>query len=270
MVMARGRVLRVAFRPGSGTPLLLCNGIGGSLDLLQPFVDALDPSRPVIRFDLPGIGGSPAPTVPYHLVSLPGTLAALLDRLGQRQADVLGISWGGGLAQQLAVQYPRRVRKLVLVATGTGSVMVPARPQVLKHMITPRRFRDPGYAASVAQEIYGGSLREHPERARELLHGAARIGPKRGYYYQLLAGAGWTSLPLLPLISQPTLILAGDDDPIIPLVNARLMHAMIPRNALHIYKGGHLELVADPGLLAPAVESFLSIRKGPVLKEARR
>jgi len=262
MVVARGRVLRVAVRPGSGTPLLLCNGIGGSLDLLQPFVDALDPSRPVIRFDLPGIGGSPAPNVPYHLLTLPGTLAGLLDRLGHERADVLGVSWGGGLAQQFAVQYPSRVRRLVLVATGTGSVMVPARPQVLKHMVTPRRFRDPGYAAAVAHEIYGGSLRDHPERARELLHAVGRIGPRRGYYYQLLAGAGWTSLPLLPFIRQPTLILAGDDDPIIPLANARIMHAMIPRNVFRIYKGGHLELVADPMLLAPAVESFLNEERG--------
>ncbi len=264
MVVARGRVLRVAVRPGSGTPLLLCNGIGGSLELLQPFVDALDPSRPVIRFDLPGIGGSPAPNLPYHLLTLPGTLAALLDRLGHRRADVLGVSWGGGLAQQFAAQHPSRVRRLVLVATGTGSVMVPARPQVLKHLVTPRRFRDPGYAASVAQEIYGGSLREHPERARELLHGLARIGPKRGYYYQLLAGAGWTSLPLLPLIRQPTLILAGDDDPIIPLVNARLMHSMIPRNIFHIYEGGHLEMIANPTRITIPVESFLTEPEGKV------
>jgi poly(3-hydroxyalkanoate) depolymerase len=262
IVMARGRALRVEVRPGSGTPLLLCNGIGGSLELLQPFVDALDPSRPVIRFDLPGIGGSPAPNVPYHLLTLPGTLAGLLDRLGHRQADVLGVSWGGGLAQQFAVQHPSRVRKLVLVATATGSIMVPARPQVLKHLITPRRFRDPGYAAAVAPEIYGGSLREHQERARDLLHGLARIGPRRGYYYQLLAGAGWTSLPLLPFIRQPTLILAGDDDPIIPLVNARLMHLMIPRNAFHIYQGGHLEMIANPKPIAVQVESFLAEPSG--------
>src|SRR5690242_21756279 len=73
-----GRTLRVSVRGGSPQwpPLLLCNGIGASLELLQPFVDALDPRREVIRFDLPGIGGSPAPVVPYHL----WTLAPLLDR----------------------------------------------------------------------------------------------------------------------------------------------------------------------------------------------
>jgi poly(3-hydroxyalkanoate) depolymerase len=258
MVVARGQVLRVEVRPGAGTPLLLCNGIGCSLELLQPFVDALDPSRPVIRFDLPGIGGSPAPQLPYHLVTLPGLLAGLLDRLGHARADVLGVSWGGALAQQFAVQRPGRVRRLVLVATGTGSVMVPARPRVLRHLLTPRRFRDPAYAAAVAPEIYGGTLREHPERASDLLHAFARIGPRRGYYYQLLAAAGWTSLPLLPFIRQPTLILAGDDDPIIPLVNARLMSLMIPRNAFHIYQGGHLEMIANPKRIAPAIESFLA------------
>jgi poly(3-hydroxyalkanoate) depolymerase len=257
MVTAQGRTIRVAVRDGVGTPLLICNGIGGSLELLQPFVDALDRHRPVIRFDLPGIGGSPAPSVPYHLATLPGLLAGLLDRLGFYQADVLGVSWGGGLAQQFALSYPRRVRRLVLVATGTGMLMVPARPRVLRHMLTPQRYRDPGYAAAVAPEIYGGSLRDHPERVKELLHATARVGPRRGYYYQLLAGAGWTSLPMLPFLRPPTLVMAGDDDPIIPLANARLMRAMIPRSEIFIYEGGHLELIAEPKRLAPAVESFL-------------
>jgi len=264
MASVRGRLLRVAVRaapPGhqdrAVPPLLLCNGIGGSLELLQPFVDALGARREVIRFDLPGIGGSPAPAVPYHLVTLPGLVTGLLDELGHPVADVLGISWGGGLAQQLALAYPERVRRLVLVATGTGWLMVPARPTVLRHLLTPRRHRDPGYAVRVAAEIYGGTLRSRPDLARELLHATAATGPRRGYYYQLLAGAGWTSLPLLPRLRQPTLVLAGDDDPMIPLVNARLMRAMIPRALLRIYPGGHLELIASPQMLARAVEAFL-------------
>ena len=238
-------------------PLLMCNGIGGSLDLLQPFVDCLDPHREIIRFDLPGIGGSPAPSVPYHLVTLPAILADLLGQLGYDRADVLGISWGGGLAQQLALARPSLVRRLVLVATGTGSLMVPAHPRVLRHLMTPRRYRDWLYAAGVAPEIYGGSLRTDPERASALLHATTRVGPRRGYYYQLLAGLGWTSLPMLPLIQPPTLILAGNDDPIIPLVNARLMAALIPGAHLVIYEGGHLELIAEPMRLAPAVDKFL-------------
>jgi poly(3-hydroxyalkanoate) depolymerase len=260
-----GRVIRAAVREGRGDwpPLLLCNGIGASLELLQPFVDALDPRRGVIRFDMPGIGGSPAPVLPYHLVSLPSLLSGLLDQLGYERADVLGISWGGGLAQQFALARPARVRRLVLVATGPGVLMVPGHPRVLLRMLTPRRHRSPGYAARIAGDLYGGSAREHPAVARDLLHATTRLGPARGYYYQLLSGAGWTSLPLLPWLRQPTLILAGDDDPIIPLVNVRIMHQLMPHSELHIYPGGHLELAADAGRLAPIVDAFLTAGESP-------
>jgi poly(3-hydroxyalkanoate) depolymerase len=255
-----GRALRVAVREGTpGTPpLLLCNGLGASLELLQPFVDALDPRRPVIRFDMPGIGGSPAPVIPYHLATLPPLLAGLLDRLGYAHADVLGISWGGGLAQQFALSRPDRVRRLVLVATGPGALMVPGNPRVLLRMLSPRRHRDPGHAVRVAGALYGGSAREDPALARDLLHATTRLGPARGYFYQLISSLGWTSLPRLPKLRPPTLILAGDDDPIIPLVNARIMHRLIPRSQLHVYHGGHLELAADSERPARAVEAFLN------------
>ena len=257
-----GRAIRVAVREGAPgwPPLLLCNGIGASLELFQPFVDALDARRPVIRFDMPGIGGSPAPVIPYHLGTLAPLLAGLLDQLGYQQADVLGISWGGGLAQQFALSRPDRVRRLVLVATGPGSLMVPGHPRVLLRMLTPRRHRDPGHAGRIAGELYGGSAREDPALARDLLHATTRVGslgPARGYFYQLLASLGWTSLPWLPKLRPPTLILAGDDDPIIPLVNARIMHRLIPHSQLHVYQGGHLELAARAEHVAPVVEAFL-------------
>ena len=258
-LQAGGRVIRVAVREGTldRPPLLLCNGIGASLELLQPFVDALDPRRGVIRFDMPGIGGSPAPVVPYHLAASAGLLSGLLDQLGCHRADVLGISWGGGLAQQFAISRPDRVRRLVLVATGPGALMVPGHPRALIRMLTPRRHRDPGYAARIAGELYGGSARKDPALARDLLHLTTRLGPARGYYYQLISSIGWTSLPRLPRLRPPTLILAGDDDPIIPLVNARIMNRLMPRSELHVYPGGHLELVADAEAIAPVVEAFL-------------
>ena len=120
-----------------------------------------------------------------------------------------------------------------------------------------RSHRDPDYAARIAGELYGGSAREDPIVARDLLHAMTRLGPARGYYYQLMAGAGWTSLPWLPRLRPPTLILAGDDDPIIPLANARIMHRLVPRSELHVYHGGHLELAARPDRIAPVVEAFL-------------
>jgi poly(3-hydroxyalkanoate) depolymerase len=254
----RGRELRVAVRPGDGsrTPLLLFNGIGAGLELLDPFVRELDPAVEVIRFDVPGVGGSPL-SRPYHFTTLVPLIADLLDRLGHDQVDVLGISWGGGLAQQFAFQRARRCRRLVLVATGTGVAMVPARPKVLLRMLTPRRHRDPEYAASIAGEIYGGLFRTDPYRARDLLHDIGPTGPRRGYLYQLLAGSGWTSLPLLPHIRQPTLVIASDDDPIIPLVNARIMRGLLPRGHLHVHHGGHLGLLTEAADLAPIVDTFL-------------
>jgi poly(3-hydroxyalkanoate) depolymerase len=251
--------LRVAVRPGDGTrtPLVLANGIGASLELLQPFVDHLDPVIEVVRFDAPGVGGSPLPTVPYRLPRLARLLARLLDQLGYATVDLLGISWGGGLAQQFALSQRDRCRRLVLVATGTGMLMVPGRPKVLARMATPRRYLDPGYAERIAADLYGGTIRADPGRARALLHGRTRMGPRRGYLYQLAAGAGWTSLPLLPWIRQPTLLLAGDDDPIIPLVNAHIMRRLLPHAELHVYHGGHLGLLTEAAQLAPVVDRFL-------------
>lgn len=261
-VGVRGITARVSVRPGVGRlaqapPLLLCNGIGISFEALQPFVDELSPERGVVRFDVPGVGGSALPPTPYPIAALSSWVTRLMARLGHPRFDVLGLSWGGGLAQQLAVQSPRKVRRVVLVATGTGALMVPAKPEVLRIMSTPRRHRDPAYAATVAPTIYGGSMRTDPARGAALLHAATRSGPKRGYYYQLAAMAGWTSLPFLPLLRQPTLVLGGTDDPIIPVANPRMQAAMIPRARLHLYDGGHLGLVTEADELAPVIDDFL-------------
>ena len=141
-----GRRLRVGTRLGeSGVPLLIFNGIGANLELVEPLTTALA-GIGIVVFDVPGVGGSPAPQVPYRLWWLARLADRLLTVLGHNgQVDVLGISWGGGLAQQFALQYPRRCRRLVLAATGAGALMLPGRFGVLSKMIDPRRYRDPAY-----------------------------------------------------------------------------------------------------------------------------
>lgn len=270
-VTVGGRRLRAAIRRGAGggPPLLVCNGIGTSLEALAPFTSALDPAIEVVRFDVPGTGGSPAPRLPYSVPWLAGLAARMLRELGYDRFDVLGVSWGGGLAQQLAMQYPRRCRRLVLAATSTGSLMVPARPRVLLHLSSPRRYRDPAHAARVAGTIYGGALRRRPELARPVTHATA-LASRRGYLYQLMAAAGWTSLPWLRLIRQPALILAGDDDPVIPLVNAKLMAALLPSARLLVYPDGHLGLLTRAAELAPVVSDFLLAPESAVELTARR
>jgi poly(3-hydroxyalkanoate) depolymerase len=269
-VAVGGRRLRVSVRPGliqtglnglaspTRPPLLLINGIGASLELLEPFVAQLDPSVEVIRFDPPGVGGSPMPPGPYRFTGLCRTIARLLTELGHDRVDVLGISWGGAVAQHFAAFQRDRCRRLVLAATATGAIMVPARPSVLAHMVTPRRYLNRDYMEQIAGTIYGGTARDDPARIAAVMHDRHRTGAPRGYWYQLLAGSGWTSLPFLPWLREPTLILAGDDDPIIPLVNGQLMNALIPDSRLHVYHGGHLGLITEAAELAPVVDEFLA------------
>jgi len=258
-ITVKGQRLRIGIRPGDGTrpPLLVMNGIGANLELLQPFVETLDLAIEVLCFDVPGVGGSAPPAIPYRFATLAWLVARMLDQLGYTQVDVLGISWGGGLAQQFAIQHRTRCRRLVLVSTATGALMVPGRPAVLAKLATPRRYLNPDYLARVAPELYGGSMRLHPEHVRELIQATQAVG-LRGYLYQLLASIGWTSLPWLPLIRQPTLILAGDDDPIVPLVNAKLMQRLIPDARLRVFHDGHLGLLTQARELAPVVAQFLA------------
>ena len=264
-VTVGGQLLRVAIRPGRSEagsppriPLLLINGIGANLELFEPFVTALDPAVEVIRFDPPGVGGSPPPRRPYRFSGLCRLIAAMLTELGYNRVDVLGISWGGGVAQHFAAFQRAMCRRLVLVATATGTPMVPARPSVLVHLVTPWRYLNPGYLQRVAGDLYGGLARIDSAEIVAAMHDGHQGAPSRGYLYQLAATAGWTSLPLLPRLRQPTLILAGDDDPIIPLANARLMHRLIRDSRLHIYHGGHLALVTEAAELAPVVDGFLA------------
>jgi poly(3-hydroxyalkanoate) depolymerase len=263
VVNVLGQDLRVRIRPGAGgdrggVPLVLCCGIGVGFDVLQPFVDALDPAIEVVRFDVPGVGGSPAAPVPYGFPGNACLAVRMLRELRYSHADVLGLSWGGGLAQQMAFQFPRFVRRLVLVSTSTGSVMVPGRLRVLAQMATPRRFNDPIYAASIIGDLYGGDARTHPDRVLRLMGDDMRPASRIGYLHQLLAGAGWTSLPWLPFIRQRTLILAGDGDHLVPAINARIMHRLLPHATVHIYHGGHVALVTDTEQIAPLVTAFLA------------
>src|SRR6201996_803511 len=255
-VNAGGQRIRVNVRHGSGVPLVLCNGIGASLEVLDPLVERLGCT--VVRFDVPGTGGSPTSLAPYGFPYLAWVLGRVLSELGIGVVDVLGLSWGGALAQQFAFQNPRRCRRLVLVATGTGAVMVPAHPRVLAKMVTPRRFSDPDYPAAIAGELYGGTVRAHGEDVARLFVRQLHAGSKVGYLHQLLAGAVWTSVLALPAVRQETLIVSGTDDPIIPVINAHVMNALLPHSRLHLHAGGHIDLVHNADELAPVVERFLS------------
>ena len=110
--------------------------------------------------------------------------------------------------------------------------------------------------AEIAPDIYGGDLESNPEFVRHIAH-ATHASEPMSYFYQLMAAAGWTSVPWLKLLPQPTLILAGDDDPIVPTINAKIMHRLIPNSKLYIYNGGHLGLLTHAKELMALIEEFL-------------
>jgi poly(3-hydroxyalkanoate) depolymerase len=256
-----GQRLRVGMRRGNrslATPLLLFNGIGANIELVEPFLDALRAPDAIV-FDIPGVGGSPAPRLPYRLRALARLAARLLERLRYPRVDVLGVSWGGALAQQFAFQSPHRCRRLVLAATSPGHLMVPAAPSVLIKMATPRRYRDPSYMRAVAADLYGGALRDSPEQAREILR-HVNWSSDYGYYLQLLAAFGWTSLPWLALLPQRTLVMIGRDDPLVPRANGRILAALIRDARLVEVDDGHLFLVTSAEESARHVSAFVAGR----------
>ena len=255
--------LRTSIR-GVGRPLLLLTGIGASLDLSAPFEHALNVHGvQTIAADAPGTGASTRYRRPRRMPGLARTFELMLDTLEYEQVDVLGVSFGGILAQQLAHQAPSRVRRLVLAATGAGVAGlggVPGSPRAMLALATPRRYQSPDYFRRIAGALYGGQARRDPDA---LLRGS--IAPfsappsVRGYIDQLYAISFWTGLPWLWRLSQPTLVLTGDDDPIVPAINGRILARIIPNAQLEIIRGaGHLFLLERPAEIATLVADFLT------------
>ncbi|TQV84686.1 poly(3-hydroxyalkanoate) depolymerase [Exilibacterium tricleocarpae] len=263
--------LRVGVKAGSGgqTPLLLFNGIGANLELLEPFT--LSPEMAdteIITFDIPGTGGSPNPSKPYRFPGMAKMASRLLDQLSYGQVDVLGLSWGGALAQQYAKDHPDRCRRLVLAATSTGMIAVPPKLGVLLRMATPRRYLQTSYMQRIAPSIYGGRFRRDQKSITE--HRKKVIAPSMmGYACQLFAGYGWTSLPWLRRIRQPTLIMSGDDDPLIPLANAKILHRLIRNSRLEIMPCGHLFMLTMAAQTAELVREFCAEQNHGVLRPSR-
>jgi poly(3-hydroxyalkanoate) depolymerase len=259
----KGQKIRTGIRPGKPhlTPLLIFNGIGASMELVIPFVQQLNPDLEVIAFDVPGVGESPCPRLPYRFEGMARTVALMLDKLNYDKVCVFGVSWGGFLAQQFAHQYPDRCKKLILAATGCGIGMVMPSPKVLALMASPLRYTSPKHMAKIAPEIYGGVFRRDKELCTAY---AGKIKGKKnalGYQYQTMAVYFWSSMLWLHELTQPTLVLAGSDDPLVPLINMKFIANRIPGAELHVFNDGHLFLVTAAEETAKLVNRFLNEEK---------
>jgi len=233
-------------------PILFFNGIGANIEAMAPLAEMLE-DRDFIIFDMPGIGGSPDPVVPYNTIMMARIAALLLDRFDMPFVDVMGVSWGGAMAQQFAFQNAARTNRLILAATSAGMLMVPGKPAALVKMADPRRYIDPNFMNKHFKTLYGGATSGKDGHI-------GRITPpsKTGYFYQLLAMLGWTSAPFLPFMHKETLIMMGGDDQIVPMANGKFLKMLIPNSELlEIENGGHLFLLSHADESIAAIREFL-------------
>jgi poly(3-hydroxyalkanoate) depolymerase len=259
-IRAAGYRLRVATsqRERDSIPFFLFNGLGANLELLLPFAQEMEKYGSwIVTFDVPGIGGSDPPAAPYRLSGLARVANEVLIRLGITGAvDLLGVSWGGGFAQAFTHRYPQRVRRLVLAATTAGAVAVPGRFSALVSLLSSRRYES-GRMVGVGGELYGGKVHRNPELMEQ--YGKLLRSPKGiGYRFQLLSGVGWTSVHWLHELKQPTLVMMGTDDPLIPVANGRLLAGLIPKARLVTLPDGHVFLLTSARESAAIVHEFLA------------
>ena len=256
MIKVGRQTLRTAIWRGTGTgrPVLFFNGIGANLETMAPLGHLMQCRTHIITFDMPGIGGSPNPTIPYRPSVAAKWAKRILETIRVDDVDVMGVSWGGGLAQQFCRNYPDCAKSLVLLSTSAGMFMVPGNFSAISRMAQPKRYTDPNYMMKNFETLYGDTADKSAEDHKN------RVSPptKRGYAYQLMAMAGWTSVHFLPFLKQPTLVMSGDRDHIVPLINARILRAAIPNANLSVVKGGgHLFMLSRTAEVVPVITRFL-------------
>ncbi|MDU9006170.1 alpha/beta fold hydrolase [Sedimentitalea todarodis] len=243
----------------SGPPLVICNGLGQAVEMLYPLMHEF-PDRPIIAFDAAGVGRSDVPdkvtTIPQHAAMLHG----ILSELNVGRCDVMGISWGGAVAQQLAYDHPKVVRKLVLAITSTGGIgSWWGTPLALSEIMFPFRYVNKAYGDFIGPFMYGGEAVLQPWLFKEYARNAIRPSYE-GYSAQVKALCSWTSIPWLGQLTQPTQIIGGALDTLIPVANQVLLASLVPNARLRIYPAGHLLMYSLRSDVGELVADFLDGR----------
>ena len=244
---------------GQGDPLLLVPGLGNNIEMCVPFMEQF-PNRRIIRLDAPGTGLSTTPLFPVTVPQLADLLAAVLDDREVSQADVIGFSNGGAVAQQFAYDHRARVRRLVLAATNCGLGAFPGWLPAIMSLATPLRYYSESYFDRTAAATNGGVTARDASVRRRMIDARRTHPPSaEGYALQLMGIFGWSSWHFLRDIPHDTLVICGDDDPLVPVANAQLLAQRIPNATLEIVEGaGHLLLWDDAENLGRRIGRFLN------------
>ncbi len=259
-VTVNGLRLYTQRRPGAATPpLLLIHGLGGSLESWRPLLAELR-GRDVVMIDSPGAGRSAVPLLPIRMPTIADRIADAVRALGVEQADVLGYSHGGMVAQELSHRHPALVRRLILVGTTMGIPAVPGRLRVQLALLSNSRHKDRAAAERDLPLVVGGRTARDPDTLAAMVADRADHPPSRlGYRYQQATAIGWSSYLWLPRLRVPTLVLHGEDDPVVPVMNARMIARRIPGGELEtIPEAGHMLLFDESRRAAPILERFLA------------
>lgn len=265
-IRAGGMTMRAAVldrgEPGTDNPpLLMLNGIGFNAELMEPLAMALaqpgpeaPQGRAVVIPEMPGCGGSPDPDQHLLMCSLSGAVTELMEALHPGSAfDCVGFSWGGALAQQIAVQSARQLTRLALISTTSGLPLGPANPDVIRRLFDPKEYVDPLRLSSNFHALLaeGG--------ANATLMRRFRTPSPQGLGSQLLALTGWTAAPLLPFVRVPVALVGVADDAIVPYAHHTMLGCLMPHaTKIEVESGGHLAPLARPANVSPALRAFLA------------
>ena len=246
---------------GDGEPLLMIHGLGYDRFGWGRLPDLLAEDLQVVVFDNRGVGDSDVPAGPYAVSQLAADGAAVLDAAGIGAAHILGVSLGGYIAQELALTYPERLRKLVLASTAPGgprSVPMPAAGLEAFGRF-PTMQREAGLRLMVENSLGQYGVREQPELVEEIYAYRLERGPTlAGWQAQAYAGATFDAYDRVPGITAETLVLQGGADNVVDPRNADLLVELIPNARLELIPDrGHLLVWQEAERLAPIVKEFI-------------
>ena len=254
---------------GSGYPVVFINGLGSTMDMWNPPVlSKISEYFRVIIFDNRGTGFSSSSDKPFSIPLLARDTAALIDALGISSAQVLGLSMGASVAQELALGFPGNVNKLILVAGECGGPeSVRMQPEIMAQLMDK-----------------SGTVHDVASRMFSLLFPASWLAAHDPFNYcpevyettgdeivarQVSAFFGWTgSFSRLGDIHSPTLVITGTDDVIVPPINSRIIRGRIPHAQLVEVPGaGHGLMYQFPDRFSDCVLTFLDRNIPYPLKE---
>jgi pimeloyl-ACP methyl ester carboxylesterase len=254
--------VRIAYEvKGEGEPLVFVHGLGYDRQGWGPLPALLAEDFQVVLLDNRGVGESDVPEGPYAVSQMAADVVSVLDEAGIDAAHVFGVSLGGYIAQEIAVTYPARVRKLVLASTAPGGTRSHPMPAAGLEAFGrfPTMEREAGLRLMVENSLGAHGVRERPELTDEIFRYRLERAPSlAGWQAQAYAGATFDGYDRAASIAAPTLVLQGGADTVVDPRNGELLAELIPGARLEVIADrGHLMMWEEGEALAPLVKEFL-------------